>query len=100
MVNGDEPNIIDHIDGNGRNNRLSNLRSATHAENLRNRGAPSHNSSGIKGVSFETATGTWRAQITVNYKAINLGRYPTIELAAQARRAAAERLHGEFARAN
>jgi hypothetical protein len=99
MMTSEEPSHIDHIDGDGRNNKWDNLRAATHAENLRNRGAPSTNSSGVKGVSLCRTTGMWRASITVEYRAINLGRYPTIELAAKARQIASEKMHVAFSRA-
>lgn len=98
MVTGDEPDIIDHADCNGRNNIWSNLRAAEQEENLRNRGAPKSNTSGVKGVSFCRATGLWRASITVHYRCINLGRYPTIERAAEVRRVASYEMHGDFAR--
>jgi hypothetical protein len=99
MVTGEEAALLDHIDCDGHNNRWVNLREAETRENLRNRGAPKNNTSGIKGVSFDKITQTWRASITIDRKAINLGRYPTLHEAAEVRRIAAERLHGEFARA-
>ncbi len=99
MVTGDDAEIIDHSDCNGKNNRWENLREASQAENLRNRGAPKNNSSGVKGVSFCSATKLWRASITTNYRCVNLGRFPTIEEAAEVRRAASEKMHGEFSRA-
>lgn len=99
MMTGEDGMTIDHIDCDGHNNKWVNLREAETCENLRNRGAPRNNTSGVKGVSFCKATNTWRASITVDRKAINLGRYPTLNEAAEARRIAAERLHGDFARA-
>jgi hypothetical protein len=98
MMTDEETHLIDHIDCDGRNNKWLNLRSAEHRENLRNRGAPKNNTSGVKGVSFDSATSMWRASITVDYKAINLGRYPSIHQASEARRIASEKMHGQFAR--
>jgi hypothetical protein len=90
---------IDHIDGDGLNNRRANLRAATHGQNQRNRGAQSNNSSGFKGVSWDKPTGKWRAQIEVNGKNKHLGRYNTPEAAHAAYCKASDVLHGEFGRA-
>lgn len=88
---------VDHIDGDGLNNRRSNLRIATKAENLRNRGRNRNNSSGYKGVTFYKPNGKWMAKICIDYKQINLGYYDTPELASQAYKLAAIAYHGEFA---
>lgn len=99
MKTGEDPvEIIDHHDCDSVNNRWVNLRQAEQKENLRNRGAPKNNKSGVKGVSFDTQTGMWLAGITVDYRHINLGRYSTIEKAAEVRRVASEKMHGDFAR--
>lgn len=89
---------IDHIDGNRLNNRISNLRLATHAQNARNSKARAHNSSGLKGVKANQRTGTFGARITVNGSVKWLGSYPTAEQAHAAYVKAATILHGEFAR--
>lgn len=93
-----EPNIkthIDHMDGNGLNNRKLNLRFCTHAENLRNRKKSRINTSGYKGVF--SAGRKWRAQIGVNRKRIWLGSFENKIDAALAYNKAAVRYHGEFA---
>lgn len=89
---------VDHIDGNGLNNRRSNLRVVTHAQNLSNRGAPKNNTSGKKGVVWMKDEKRWRAQIGVNGKNMHIGCYPTIDLAHAAYVVVCRELHGEFGR--
>ena len=79
---------IDHIDGNGLNNRLSNLRDVSHSENQRNQRLHSRNKSGYRGVSLDRRTGKWQAHIWSNGKRIYLGRFDTALAAGEARTAA------------
>lgn len=90
------PAQIDHIDGDPSNNRIENLRLATGSENQQNRKIASNNTSGAKGVS--KIGNRFRAQIKVFGKLRNLGTYGTLNEAADAYKAAAERYFGEFAR--
>jgi hypothetical protein len=89
---------IDHRDSNPTNNAIVNLREATHAENLHNRGKSCNNSSGFKGVSLDSSRHKWRAEIMKDRKRVFLGRFADKETAAAAYASAAGRLHGEFAR--
>ena len=99
LVHGVWPrNNIDHIDGNGLNNRIENLRDATLFENARNRGPQRNSKSGIKGVYWHVASGRWQAKIQHYGKGKNLGYYATPEEAREAYCKAAKELHGEFAR--
>jgi hypothetical protein len=93
---------IDHVNGDGLDNRRENLRVATHAQNASNRGVRVNNTSGFKGVhANHSGRGKqWFAYITTNYKRQHLGMFGTAEEAARAYDAAAVRLHGEFARLN
>lgn len=88
---------VDHRNGDTLDNRRSNLRICTHAENLRNRKHHSNNTSGYKGVYQKR--GKWGAAIGVNYKRIHLGYFATAEEAGQAYDTAAQHYHGQFARA-
>lgn len=90
---------VDHINGNGLDNRRSNLRLATNSQNLCNRGKPSHNTSGYKGVSWYPRYGKWRATYRLNGKAKCAGYFTNIEDAVQAYRGAAAQTYGEFWRA-
>lgn len=89
--------VPDHIDGDQFNNRLSNLRVATHAENGWNKKLASRNKLRLKGV-YENGFGSFASQIQVNGKVIYLGTFPTKGLAALTRAKAAFRHHGKFAR--
>jgi hypothetical protein len=89
---------VDHVDGDGLRNAWTNLRSATHAENMRNSRRPRHNTSGFKGVSWHKRSQAWRAYIKKDRRAIHLGTFATPEAAHAAYVAAAQEHHGEFAR--
>lgn len=91
---------IDHINGNGLDNRRSNLRLATRSENMFNRGYQTNNKSGFKGVSFDPVTERWVSQISINRKRQWLGRFDTPEQAARAYDKKAIELLGEFAYLN
>lgn len=88
---------IDHINGNGLDNRRSNLREATNSQNQCNRGRPKTNKSGYKGVSWSKDKNKWQATIYKNGKQFNLGRSKNIKNVVLAYRLAARELHGEFA---
>lgn len=79
---------IDHIDGNGLNNALSNLRDVTHQENGQNQRKPKNNTSGVTGVCWVRRDQKWQATIMVDGRNKSLGCYDNIDDAARARRAA------------
>lgn len=90
--------FIDHINRNPADNRICNLRQATDAENKRNVGRRSHNTSGYKGVTWDPVNNKWLAHATYEGKGYHLGRYSNIEEAAMAYKNFAQVRYGEFYR--
>lgn len=89
---------VDHIDGDGLNNRRANLRLATRSQNCCNKAFAGKNSSGVKGVHLHRQTGKWAAQIMVRKKVHYLGIFSNLDDAAAAYAKASAELHGEFGR--
>jgi hypothetical protein len=88
---------VDHRDGNGLDNRRSNLRLATHSQNQCNRGLQRNSTSGFTGVSWRKDIGSWQAYVNFEGKRKNLGCFTDPIDAARAYNDAALDLHGEFA---
>ena len=78
-------NQIDHINRNPDDNRLVNLREATHSQNQQNTKVKSNNKSGFKGISFIAKENKWRVRITKEGKTICLGRHKNLDLAIKIR---------------
>ena len=98
MFYGKEPSkIIDHIDGNGLNNSISNLREADIHQNGFNRKANRGKICKLKGVS-RLKCGKFTSQITINQKAEYLGIYNTEAEAHGAYKKRAKELFGDYAR--
>jgi hypothetical protein len=89
---------IDHINGDGLDNRLCNLRVSDRQQNRCNSRVPVTNTSGYKGVSWCKSKKQWHAGIKRNYQTINLGYFDDVTEAAEAYRHAATKYHGDFAR--
>jgi hypothetical protein len=87
MYYGDLPKFnIDHINGNGLDNKISNLRDVDQKENSRNQRARSNNAGNITGVHWDKSRNQWQAYIKVNYKQIHLGRFKSLDAAIAARK--------------
>lgn len=91
---------VDHINGNGTDNRRENLRIASHAQNLANRDGWRNSSSKYKGVTFYKRDQKWQAKIAPHGKSIHLGYFEDEMEAAKAYNAAALQHFGAFARLN
>lgn len=95
MTGGHPVNDIDHLNGDKRDNRFSNLRDVNNVTNLHNqRKAHPHNkSSGMLGVSFHQGAGKYTAQIHHAGKKIHLGCFTSAEEAREAYLCAKRDLH-------
>jgi len=81
------PNSVDHINRDGCDNRIINLREVTAREQSANTGLSKANTSGVKGVSFLKGPGKWRASANIDGKKTNLGTFYDLKDAIAARRA-------------
>jgi len=93
--------FIDHINGDGLDNRKANLRFCSISQNGMNR--KSYSKSGFKGVWYvplQNKTNPYQAQITINNKSKHIGYFKTGEEAARAYNKEAKNSFGEFALLN
>ena len=88
---------VDHINGDTLDNRKSNLRLCTNADNLKNRvKLPKNNTSGILGVRFRKDRNKWYSELQADGKTIRLGSYLTKEEAIKARKDGEEKYFKEY----
>jgi len=90
--------VIDHINHDGMDNRMANLRAATYSQNMchRKKRAGAKQSK-YKGIYCRNRDRKWQALITINRKRIHLGYFHGEIEAAKAYDAAAKKYHGQFA---
>jgi len=94
------PNMqVDHINGNGLDNRKENLRLCTHSQNNWNR-IKKRGSSKFKGVHWHKVGKQWSSQICYNRKKIYLGLFQDPATAAKVYDDAAKKYFGVFAKTN
>jgi len=91
---------VDHINGNGLDNRKENLRVCTRSQNIKNQKPGSTGTSSFKGVSWSPRHKKWSANIRSDGVSYGLGFYALETDAAQAYDEAAISLHGDFAHTN
>ena len=91
------PGHLDHINCVRTDNRIANLRPATHTQNMHNQNLRKTNKSGHKGVSWCNKTKKWHSQCMFERKKYHLGKFENIEDAIQAVESFRNARHGEFA---
>lgn len=67
------PSEIDHIDGDGLNNKIENIRQVCHETNMQNKSRYKNNSSGVTGVQWYKVYDKWVARAMQDGKKIHLG---------------------------
>lgn len=93
-VHGEWPaDQVDHVDRNRANNRITNLRVVTGAENAHNRTPQTGGSSAYTGVSFHKRIGKWQSSIRAGDRLHHLGYFEREEDARDAYLAAKPLLH-------
>lgn len=90
--------LVDHVNGNGLDNRRRNLRLCTKSENLCNRGPQKNNTSGHKNIVWHAQDKMWRVLLVKGGKKHDGGLFHDIEDAVKARDRLIKQVHGKFAR--
>jgi len=100
--NPENKECVDHIDGDKKNNNISNLRWATKRENCRNaRKTKLSRTSRYKGVNWDKQRNQWLVRISDREGDVkNLGRFTLEKDAARAYNEASIKYHGEFSNLN
>lgn len=98
FMTGEDPGerCVDHIDRNKLNNAFSNLRLANYSQNAANVGVRGANKVGVNGVYWNKVKERWQANISINGKRVNLGRYKKLEDAVNARLEGEKEYFGDF----
>ena len=87
--------VIDHINGNGLDNRLSNLRIVDHQDNIIHRTKLNkNNTSGFRGIFWSGKRKLWVVTLRSNYKTYNIGGFDSLEEAKRARSNAEKKYFG------
>lgn len=88
---------VDHVNRIKSDDRWDNLRLASKSQNAANVDIKSSNTSGVVGVSWDMSRKKWLAQIRIDGKKKNLGRFDDIQAAVDAYNTAAREQFGEYA---
>lgn len=96
IMNPDSKQDVDHINHNPSDNRKANLRNVTRSQNQMNVGLSRNNKSGVTGVHFDSTNEKWVAQIGIDRKRKNLGKFDNFDDAVKARKEAEKKYFGEY----
>lgn len=91
------PKVVDHINNIRDDNRIENLREATHSQNCMNVKRAKNNTSGFKNVNWHKENKKWTVNITVDKNQKYLGSFEDLELACLVAEEARNKYHKEFA---
>lgn len=97
MHHGYLPEQIDHIDGNGLNNKIENLRAATPLQNSRNQKIRNDSGSGIKNVRWDKRKKKWQVRLRLEGKEKHIGYFDDIFIAGKVAIESRNKYFGEFA---
>jgi hypothetical protein len=89
--------FVDHINGDGFDNRIENLRLATPRQSVFNTSVQRNSTSKVKGVSWDKKNQKWKVRIKCEAGEVWLGRFDSLEAARGAYEGAAEKYHGDYA---
>jgi hypothetical protein len=98
ILNPSPEQVVDHINGDGLDNRRCNIRLGTQSQNLQNQ-RKTRGISKYKGVTWDKKNKKWESKIYLNHH-YHLGRFLKEEDAARAYDVKAKELFGEYARLN
>jgi len=96
----DLPDRLDHRNREPMHNRIQNLRPCTNEQNGWNAKLSKANTSGVKGVSWNSLSSNWRVRIRVSGRNISVGCFGDFELAELVSIEARAKFHGDFANAH
>lgn len=87
-INGEIPYDyeIDHINGDGTDNRYDNIRIVSRSENAKNLRKQDRNKTGVSGVHLYKSDGKFHPEIGVNGKSVKLGSFSNIDDAIKVRK--------------
>ena len=88
---------VDHINHNVYDNRKSNLRIVTTAQNEMNKGNRKDNTSGCKGVNWDKRRSKWHVRLSYNKVRMELGYFDDFDKAVSVRKEAEKKYYGEYA---
>lgn len=94
---GELPRMLDHIDGDGTNNRISNLRIANHVTNGYNRKANKNNTTGYKNIS-RRKDGKYQVSFFIEGRTRHCRSFESLDDAVLYSIETRKKVHGEYAR--